>query len=560
MLTAIGVFTATLLAALAVTSGNAFAAARTWDGGGSDDNFSTAANWDTDTAPVNGDSLVFPTDVIFAGCSGSNSDVTLGNDLDSGSVTLAGLSVTGGKPDGCYSDFTISGNLIKLSGNLLGSPSGVYENLYIPSVEIANDITISNVITSATIDIGSHNLTFQASSSSSGLIGSGNVIISDNIGGGSGGGGCAISVPTGSEFSGDNSGFSGSLTLQNAIIYINSATDDLANRASSITSSGGSLIGFYLANGTDMEYSKPLNINGGRIWASQVRSDDNCNIPTTKKLTISGDITLSADTEVGLDYADIHFTGDVAGKEHLKLQSGGVGSLIFADGSTTKSELKVVTIADASKCYEVWNASSSNTKAIVNTDCSAYISFTDPQSPFETSGILAGVGKVGHIKILNGGVIAPGLSPGTLTTGNITWVEGGNYEFEIGKDGADKIVAIGTVTLGNGTLKVLRYQDYVPKAGDAYTIIENDGSDAVSGVFKDLPEGATFSTEDGGVYKISYKGGDGNDVIVTVVSAPKVPNTGFELLKNNPVATLLTTTAAAGIIVAIAKKRVSSKA
>ncbi len=38
-----------------------FSATKTWDGGGADANWQTAANWSTDIAPVAGDDLVFPT-------------------------------------------------------------------------------------------------------------------------------------------------------------------------------------------------------------------------------------------------------------------------------------------------------------------------------------------------------------------------------------------------------------------------------------------------------------------------------------------------------------------
>ena len=80
----IGLFVATLLGALTISRGNAFAATKTWDGGGADDKFSTGANWDGDTAPANGDSLVFPMDTIFSGdCS---ADLTFNNDLDSNSI------------------------------------------------------------------------------------------------------------------------------------------------------------------------------------------------------------------------------------------------------------------------------------------------------------------------------------------------------------------------------------------------------------------------------------------------------------------------------------------
>lgn len=39
---------------------NTFAATKTWDGGGADANWNTAANWSDDVAPIAGDDLVFP--------------------------------------------------------------------------------------------------------------------------------------------------------------------------------------------------------------------------------------------------------------------------------------------------------------------------------------------------------------------------------------------------------------------------------------------------------------------------------------------------------------------
>ncbi|MEO8042680.1 MAG: hypothetical protein ABI646_08730, partial [Acidobacteriota bacterium] len=52
----------TLLVAVILTicSSSAFATVRTWDGGGADTNWQTAANWTGDVAPVANDDLVFP--------------------------------------------------------------------------------------------------------------------------------------------------------------------------------------------------------------------------------------------------------------------------------------------------------------------------------------------------------------------------------------------------------------------------------------------------------------------------------------------------------------------
>ena len=58
-----------------------------------------------------------------------------------------------------------------------------------------------------------------------------------------------------------------------------------------------------------------------------------------------------------------------------------------------------------------------------------------------------------------------------------------------------------------------------PSVGTAFTIIANDGGDAVAGTFAGLAEGATFQSG-AALFSISYAGGDGNDVVLTAVEAP----------------------------------------
>ncbi len=60
-----------------------------------------------------------------------------------------------------------------------------------------------------------------------------------------------------------------------------------------------------------------------------------------------------------------------------------------------------------------------------------------------------------------------------------------------------------------------------PQAGDVYTIIDNDGtSDAVTGTFAGLAEGAVLTNFLGSGLDatISYAGGDGNNVVISVQS------------------------------------------
>ena len=58
----------------------------------------------------------------------------------------------------------------------------------------------------------------------------------------------------------------------------------------------------------------------------------------------------------------------------------------------------------------------------------------------------------------------------------------------------------------------------MPVAGNVFTIIANDGADAVVGTFAGLAEGATI-TLNGVTLVISYVGGTGNDVVLTAQAA-----------------------------------------
>jgi len=87
---------------------------------------------------------------------------------------------------------------------------------------------------------------------------------------------------------------------------------------------------------------------------------------------------------------------------------------------------------------------------------------------------------------------------------------------------SDIVKVTGTVTLA-GDLGFATKG--VPVPGQVYTIIDNDGTDPVNGTFsqfgigKPLPEGETFTTADGFSFRISYHGGDGNDVVTIALNA-----------------------------------------
>lgn len=559
-----GTFVVSLMTAFVLTNGNAFAAAKTWDGGGSDDKFSTGANWDGDTAPANGDSISFPLDVIYSGCTGNMDASEPNNDLSPSSVTFAGINFTGEKPVGCNEIFRVVGNDLKTTGDISGVDSPiVIEN----NIVAEADLRIEKVSLNGTLNTGNHivtigdrfNIIYNEGTGS--VVGTNKLIFDYEPVFGHGGIECN-GIIKGSPFSGDGSGFTGAIEVKNSgLLTIGSNSNSLGRSASSITIKEEAILNIDLLYEQDGSFNTSLIFASGtpNLFVSQTYKSDTCDEPTqVKSLTLNGNVEFSVDTKVFLSNANLKLMGSVTGKEKIKLQSGQTGQISFADGTVTRSELKVTTITDSSNCGDLFSALKNN-KVILNVDCGAYVGFNNPSYPLQLEGILGGTGKMQHVKVLNTGVIAPGLSPGTLTVGNIEWVEGGTYEFEIGKDAADQIKAIGSVKLGNGTLKVLLYDGAKPEAGKKYVIIDNDGTDAIVGTFKDLPENATFTAQDGGVYRINYGGGDGNDVTLTVVSAPKTPNTGFNMLKNNPIITMVITTVSALFIAVIARRKASSR-
>ena len=159
------------------------------------------------------------------------------------------------------------------------------------------------------------------------------------------------------------------------------------------------------------------------------------------------------------------------------------------------------------------------------------------------------------------GVVAPGNSPGKITVLNDFYMNGtGVYKAEIlDKDHYDQIVAQ-SVQLSNGGSSPKLELVYLPggtiKKGDTFTIINNNGSAPVQGTFNGLPEGAEFAV-DGATFKISYVGGDGNDVVLTAQNdstGPKAPNTGGENVAVNLAGTIVGV-ASAAILLFMAKRK-----
>ena len=128
-------------------------------------------------------------------------------------------------------------------------------------------------------------------------------------------------------------------------------------------------------------------------------------------------------------------------------------------------------------------------------------------------GMLGGTGRLGALTVASGGIYAPGNSIGTQTVeGNFTLASGATFEVETNAAGkSDKVIVNGTVNLTGATLRVLAAGGNYA-INTSYTIIDNDGTDAVKGEFGTVTSSLAFLTP-----AVAYDGGTGNDVVLILV-------------------------------------------
>jgi hypothetical protein len=156
----------------------------------------------------------------------------------------------------------------------------------------------------------------------------------------------------------------------------------------------------------------------------------------------------------------------------------------------------------------------------------SFISITAPVGD-PTMGLsgFGGTGSVGQVDVLSGAI-----SAGTLAspTGILNINVGVRFEptslyvakiagTSPGAAGHDQLNVTGFVSIFDARLIPLLWGGFQPSIGDQFMVLKNDGSDAISGTFRGAPEGATFAGPLNTAFRITYQGGDGNDIVITRV-------------------------------------------
>jgi len=226
---------------------------------------------------------------------------------------------------------------------------------------------------------------------------------------------------------------------------------------------------------------------------------------TIGSLAGAGQVTLgNATLTHGSLGTDTTFAGSISGSATISLTKTGPGTFTMTGNNSYTGRTQI-----------------SGGKVLINGTNSASSLVT--VAPATT---LGGSGQMGNITA-TGGSISPGNSPGRMRTGNLIWNPFVTYQCELQGTNAganyDQIAVTGTVTLGGAALNLSL--GLAGAVSNRYTLIENDGVDAVAGTFIDRPEGATFYAS-GVPFRISYVGGTGNDVVLTQLGLQQKPQIG----------------------------------
>jgi len=305
------------------------------------------------------------------------------------------------------------------------------------------------------------------------------------------------------------------------------ATGQSSTFSGSVTGSGSLVLngGYFTLSGT----------NSGQSWGTQVRGGS--------VLAIAADANLGTGT-VQLNNGALAVTGNAMVDNAIDLQ--GIG------GSVQVGAGLAVTLSGVVSGGSVLHKLGSGT--LVLSGSNTYTGATNiTEGSLLVQGALAGTtgievlsgarlggdgtlfatGSAHTVDVQSGATLAAGGSAGAagaLTiNGDLQLAGASTLEAQINGaasgTGYDTVVLNGSVNLNGATLAATLSGGYTPVNGAVYTLINNDGADAITGTFAGIVEGAII-TVSGVQMRVNYGGGDGNDLTLTALmnSAPTVAN------------------------------------
>ncbi len=329
--------------------------------------------------------------------------------------------------------------------------------------------------------------------------------------------------------------WSGSIQMQSRLFIYSLNSDDVLNLAGPISGAGSlHLIGNGLVRFTG------TNAN---TFTGQLSASSNLELERTNVISVPGQLFVDYNTTTRLRTAnqildtaavqvygtldlnnfsdtigDFYGTGTVTlGSAHLTV-GGGKALNTFSGVITGNSVSELDKINTNTLILSGTNTYSGNTFVWGGT---LLVNGSQPASDVyvEPGATLGGNGTVRNLYTV-GGNLSSGTSVEKLSCGSLTFFNGSTYFAELNGTNAgttyDQINVTGTITINSGVTLAVAYK-FVGAVSNQFVIANNDLSEAVSGIFTGLTNGATLSVN-GTSFRINYNGGTGNDIVLTQLS------------------------------------------
>ena len=513
---------------------NAAPATFTWTGAAGDHKMSTAGNWEEGSVPTAGSKLVFK--CVVGGQENIQNDLT---------VALSGLEVK---------------KLSSLSGGGQCANYKIDKMRFTPDAEFTGDFTsIDNKDNRNKIPVVSvDTVTGLSNMKSNGFDGvfKNKLTINRFEVANAGCNGMEYFVKAAEKIVGENAsvrldGANNILIKNKGRLEINPFNNETS--ASKITFENGAMISY-----------------GGHCIASLTT------VGSDVTTVLSGDIVLNGDVEYKLEpNVTIKITGKLSGPGKFVAHRDNEGTILVESSNNTSSRTPNGLYGNAHEPKFIKLDGDKPTEhVIVKKGETVLLNGSRSMSVYE-GGVISGDITGGKFNVY--GVVSPGNnSISKITAITFALMESSVYKMKIlNKDHYDQIDVSYGAGLANGRLDLTYLEGGVIKKGDTFTIINNRGTSPIDGsaMFKDLPEGAEI-TVDGAIFKISYVGGDGNDVVLTALNdsvapkasvaskdpkAPKVPNTGGEKLAVNLIGTMAGVASAVALLIVAKRKSFNKK-
>jgi autotransporter-associated beta strand protein len=246
----------------------------------------------------------------------------------------------------------------------------------------------------------------------------------------------------------------------------------------------------------------------------------------------NGNLDISRHDAPGLTTGSIEGDGDVfLGANNLTVGTNNLGTTfsgLIQDGGTnggtggslTKAGTGKLTLTK-SNTYTGGTTITGGTLQVTNTSGSA----TGTGSVQVNAGTLGGTGiissAVNVATVTSAATLLPGSAtiPGTLTIqSKLTFNSLATYQFVMNSNipAADKVVANGVTINRSAQFTFTDLGTAVLPTGTVFTVISNTSAKPIAGTFANLADRSTF-TAGSNTFQVDYKGGDGNDLTLTVV-------------------------------------------